>query len=41
MKDNLNEMMDSQLKDILIAYSTSFTTKAKCLVILIKRKINA
>jgi len=41
MKTNLNEMMNSQLKDILIAYSTPFATKAKCLVILIKRKINA
>ena len=41
MKNNLHEMMDSQVKDLLIAHSTPIVTKAKCLLILIRRKINA
>ncbi len=38
-KSDLMQMMDSQVKDLLIAHSTSYITKAKCLLILITRKI--
>ena len=35
----INNLMDSQLKDMLIAHSTDKLTKLKCLLLLIKRKI--
>jgi len=34
-----DQLMDSQLKDMLIAYSSDFVTKFKCLIVLTKRKL--